>query len=91
MGCLLAIAGMMFPRAAIFFIWLLTGWFREAYNTAVWPLLGFIFMPFTTLAYMGAMLHGGQVSGWWLVLVIIAIVCDVSSWGESSQHSKQHV
>lgn len=70
------------------FIWLLTGWFKEAYNTVIWPFLGFIFMPFTTLAYMAAMFNnGGSVNGWWTVLVVVAAVLDISSWGGTSQHS----
>lgn len=82
MGCLLAIIGLAVPRVLIFFIWLLTGWIGHAYETRIWPILGFIFMPYTTLAYLAAMLNNNHaLSGLWLVLFIIAILADVGTWG----------
>ena len=45
------------------------------------PLLGFFFMPYTTLAYMAAILNGGGVYGSWLVLLVLAVLVDVSHWG----------
>ncbi len=77
MPCLLTLLALLAPRLVLFFIWLLTHWFSVAYHTIVWPLLGFFFMPYTTLAYMGAMLNGGLSLGW-LILLILAILVDVS-------------
>jgi hypothetical protein len=56
MGCLLPCLAVLMPRVVMFFIVLLTNWFALAYQTVLWPLLGFFFMPYTTLAYMAAML-----------------------------------
>jgi uncharacterized membrane protein YccC len=64
----------------MFFIWLITDWFGRAYETAIWPFLGFLFMPFTTLAYMAAMLNNNrQISGWWVVLIVVTVVLDLGS------------
>jgi hypothetical protein len=39
-------------------------------------------MPYTTLAYMAAMLRNNQtVSGGWLALVVLAALVDVGHWG----------
>ena len=82
MGCIIAIVALLAPRILMVFIWLLTGWFGQAYGTVVWPLLGFIFMPYATLAYMAAMLNNNHtLTGWWLALFIVAIVVDVGHWG----------
>ena len=54
MGCLLPFVAIFAPRLVMFFIFLLTNWFASAYQTVIWPLLGFLFMPYTTLAYMAA-------------------------------------
>ena len=83
MGCVLTIIALVAPRVLMVFIWLLTGWFGRAYETVIWPVLGFLFMPYTTLAYMAAMLNNeSSVSGGWLVLVIVAVVADIMHWGK---------
>ena len=80
MPCLMVVLALLLPRVVMFFIWLLTNWF-SVFNTWLWPLLGFIFMPYTTLAYMGAMLNAGGVTGLWLVLIVIAAIVDIGHWG----------
>jgi hypothetical protein len=80
--CCLAIVALLAPRVLMVFIWLLTHWFSQAYHTVIWPALGFLFMPYATLAYMAAMLNNNHVlGGWWLALFIAAIVVDVGHWG----------
>lgn len=86
MGCLLGCIALLMPRILMVFIYLLTDWFGRAYQTVIWPLLGFLFMPYTTLAYMAAMLNNDHVlSGWWMALFIVAILVDVGHWGGSGR------
>ena len=86
MGCVLAVIALLVPRVLMVFIYLLTDWFSRAYETVIWPLLGFIFMPYATLAYMAAMLNNNHsLSGWWLALFIAAIVVDAGHWGGSGR------
>lgn len=89
MGCVIAVIALLAPRVLMVFIWLLTNWFGRAYETVVWPVLGFIFMPYATLAYMAAMLNNNRaLTGWWLVLFIVAVVVDVLHWGGSTKAVK---
>lgn len=68
------------------FIWLLTNWFDRAYETVLWPVVGFFLMPYTTLAYMAAMLNNNySVRGGWLALVVVAVVVDIGHWGEGGR------
>lgn len=92
MPCLVILLAMLTPRLVMFFIWLLTDWFGRAYEFWLWPLLGFFFMPYTTLAYMGGMLHGSHsISGGWLVVLIIAIVVDLGHYGAGKREfRRQH-
>jgi len=81
-SCLLTLIALCVPRVLIFFIWLLTDWFSRGFETVVWPVLGFLFMPYTTLAYLAAMLRNDHsLSGWWVVLVVFAVLVDLSHWG----------
>jgi len=82
MGCIFAVVALAVPRVLMVFVFLLTDWFGRACENALWPILGFVFMPYTTLAYLGAMLYNSHtLSGGWLALFIIAIVVDAGHWG----------
>jgi hypothetical protein len=88
--CLLALIALFIPRIVMVFILLLTDWFSRAYDTFWWPFLGFIFMPLTTLAYMAAMINNDHsVSGGWIVLLIIAVLCDLGCVSGGSASKKK--
>jgi hypothetical protein len=82
MGCLLVLVALAVPRVLMLFVLLLTGWFGRAFETRLWPILGFAFMPYATLVYLGAMLgRNHTLSGGWLALFIVAILVDAGHWG----------
>jgi hypothetical protein len=86
MGCLLPLIALFVPRVTMVFIFLLTNWFAMAYHTVLWPFLGFLLMPYTTLAYMAAMLQNHhELSGGWIVLVVIAVFIDLGGQGRSAR------
>ncbi|MEX0655668.1 MAG: hypothetical protein WD534_04935 [Phycisphaeraceae bacterium] len=81
MPCLLALIAVFFPRIVIVLTFLFSDYLHRAYEGLLWPILGFIFMPFTTLAYAFAVNStGGHVSGLYLVVVVIAVLMDLGSW-----------
>ena len=79
MCCFLTSMVLLGPRAAIIVWWLLqpARW-DLAFNSFFWPLLGFIFAPWTTLMYV-AVFQGG-VKGFDWVWMALAIMADVASW-----------
>lgn len=82
MGCILAVFALAVPRILMFFIFLLTHWFGTAFESRIWPILGFLFMPYATLAYLAAMLNNNHtLAGGWLALFVAAIIVDVLHWG----------
>lgn len=92
MPCLLVILSIFFPRFVLLCIWLFTHAFSRAYQTWIWPVLGFFLMPFTTLTYLGAMEYNNHaVSGGWTVLMIVAIIADIGSSPKASSGSKQYL
>ena len=86
MPCLFVIFAVFFPRVVMIAIAIFTDWFSAAFNTMLWPVLGFLFMPYTTLAYMGAMLRNHHtVDGGWLVIVIVVVFVDLGGQGGSAR------
>ena len=82
MGCLLVFIALAVPRVLMFIAFLMTDWFGRAFETRLWPIAGFVFMPYTTLTYIAAMLNNNHaLTGGWLALFIAAIVVDVTHWG----------
>lgn len=77
MPCLVTLIALAFPRIAIVLVVIFSDFIGRAYDTVLWPLLGFLFLPLTTLAYAAAVNYHGSVSGLWAVLVIVAVLADL--------------
>ncbi|MFG0275147.1 MAG: hypothetical protein ACF8QF_08820 [Phycisphaerales bacterium] len=85
MPCLIALLALMAPRITIVLLVILSDYIGNAYSTILWPLLGFLFFPFTTLAYAFAINEAGSVAGFHLVLVVIAVLFDLGAMGGGGQ------
>ncbi len=80
-----------FPRVTIALLVIFGDYIGRAYDTFIWPFLGFFFMPYTVLAYAFAKNHHGGVDGIYLILVVIAVLVDLGVIGggaESARRSK---
>jgi Zn-dependent protease with chaperone function len=51
MPCLLLILLLAFPRIALALLFFFSNYLERAYHGLILPLLGFVFLPITTLAY----------------------------------------
>jgi hypothetical protein len=90
MPCLIPIFAVFFPRLLLILIAIFTHWFTQAFDSALWPILGFLFMPYTTLAYMAAMLNNNHTAnGGWLALIIIAALFDIGGQGGSARRKRR--
>jgi len=85
MPCLIVLFALFIPRVVLALIFLFSDYLARAYDTVLWPVLGFCFMPLTTLTYAFAINSNGSVSGIYLALVVIAAVIDLGSWGGSEK------
>ncbi len=79
MPCLFALLALAAPRLVVVLLWLFTGWFHGLFRSALWPVLGFIFLP-TTLLWYCAVQHwfGGHWGLWPVVGIVIALSIDIS-------------
>jgi len=84
MPCLVGCIAVGFPRLACFLVWFFGGhYFSRAFGSFLLPLLGFVFLPLTTLAFafgMNSLGEPGQMGplGW--LLVVIALAGDLGLW-----------
>lgn len=79
MPCLLVALAVALPRLLLAGLWLLTDWFDGLFDTALWPVLGFVFLP-TTLFWYTAVQHwfGGEWGLWPIVGLVVALAIDTS-------------
>jgi hypothetical protein len=84
-GCLVALAAFLSPRFAIFLIWLFTDRMDVAFNSFWWGFLGFIFLPWTTLAWAVVYAPVRGVTGFGWFIVIFAFVVDIMTHVGTSQ------
>jgi hypothetical protein len=77
------------PRLALALVFIFSNYLGRAYDSMLWPLLGFFFMPLTTLAYAWAMNTHGNVSGIYLVAVVIAVLMDLGLIGGSGASARR--
>jgi hypothetical protein len=80
-ACFLGLGGLFIPRFVLAFLWLFTNYLSRAFDSFLWPLLGFFFLPTTTLAWAWAQNTRGSVAGVHLVIVIIALLVDLGIIG----------
>jgi hypothetical protein len=81
MGCLLALLAAISPRLALVLVWILTNLVDRAFEGFLLPLLGLIFLPFTTLLYVLAYRPVVGVSGWGWFFVFLGLLFDLGSYG----------
>lgn len=81
MGCLIALLGLITPRVVLAVLWLFTNYLDRAFGSYFWPLLGFFFLPTTTIAYALAENEFDGVRGWGLAIVILGVAIDLGLLG----------
>ncbi len=78
MPCMLSLVAVLFPRITILVLWILTDWFSSVFSSMLWLVLGFIFMPLTTLWYSVVVnQYGGQWNAMTIAVMVLAVVFDI--------------
>ncbi|TMC68761.1 MAG: hypothetical protein E6J13_13515 [Chloroflexi bacterium] len=81
MCCVLGLLAFLGPRLVIFLLWVFTNYLNRAFDTFLWPLLGFLFLPWTTIAYAIAQNELGGVNGIGLLVVVLGLLGDIGVLG----------
>ena len=79
MCCFYTVLLLLGPRAAIIVWWLFdpVRW-QNTFNSFFWSLLGFLFLPWSTLMYV--LVAPGGVNGWDFFWLGLSLLADISSY-----------
>ena len=71
MPCFLAVLALFIPRVVIVLAWFFSNWFDAAFDSLLWPVLGFVFLP-TTLLWYSVVVN--VFDGVWSIVPVVGIV-----------------
>ena len=89
MPCLLVVLIVVFPRIVLVLMFLLSNYLQHAYHGLILPLVGFIFVPLTTLVYAWMVNTRQPLQGINLLILLVAIVVDLGGLGGGEYHRRR--
>ncbi|HUJ50573.1 MAG TPA: hypothetical protein VLW25_10250 [Bryobacteraceae bacterium] len=89
MACLLLIVVVAFPRIALVLLFFFSHYLERAYHGLLIPLIGFLFLPLTTLAYAWMVNTGMPTAGINLLILLVAVIIDVGGLGGGEYHRRR--
>lgn len=90
MACLVFILVLAFPRIALLLVFLFSHYLERAYHGLLLPLIGFFFLPLTTLVYAWMVNTGQPMRGVNLLILLVAVVIDLGGLGGGEYHRRSH-
>ena len=89
MCCLALTAGVLGPRLALLVWWIVDAdRVDAAFSSWIWPILGLLFLPWTTLAYLVVWSPIVGVDGWEWIVVALGFVLDVATYSSRAAASR---
>jgi hypothetical protein len=88
MPCFATIIALAAPRLLIAVLWMFTHWFRGVFDHAVWPILGFFFLPTTVLWY--SVVHNWLGGSWTIgpiIGLVVALLIDLAPMRRKSRRA----
>jgi len=90
MCCLFTTLVFLGPRFGILVWWLIQpGRFNAAFDTFIWPLLGALFLPWTTLMYL--VVFAGGVTGFDWIWLGLGVLADIASYGGGAYGNRDRI
>jgi hypothetical protein len=88
MPCLLLLLVLAFPRVVLVLMFLLSTYLTRAYHGLLLPILGFIFLPLTTIVYAWEVNSRYPIEGVYLLVLVIAVIIDVGGLSGGEWHRR---
>jgi hypothetical protein len=89
MPCLLVLVILAFPRVVLLLMYFLSNYLQRAYDGLLVPLLGFIFLPITTIVYAWMVNNHMAIAGINLIILIVAVLIDAGGLGSGEWHRRR--
>ena len=75
------------PRLILFLLFIITDYLGQAFDHVFWPLMGFLFMPWTTL-WCAYVYNSGDFTVWRILVLIICIFSDIGGSGNATSKNR---
>ena len=89
MPCLFVLVLLLFPRVVLVLMFLLSTYLQRAYHDLLLPILGFIFLPLTTIVYAWLVNSRLPLEGINLLFLVLAVVIDLGGLGGGEIHRRR--
>jgi len=80
-----------FPRVVLVLMFLMSNYLQRAYTGLLIPILGFIFLPLTTIVYAWLVNSHAPLEGLNLLYLIVAVIIDVGGLSGGEVHRRRRV
>jgi hypothetical protein len=81
MCCVLALLAFVGPRVVLFLLFLFSNYLQRAFDSFLLPFIGFLFLPWTTIAWAIAQNEFGGANGVGLLVIVLGFLGDVGVLG----------
>lgn len=88
MPCLLLLLILAFPRVVMVLMLLFSTYLQRAYHGLIIPILGFIFLPVTTVVYAWMVNSHIPLEGINAVILLVAVLIDAGGLGGGEWHRR---
>ncbi len=90
MGCIGLLIILLFPRITLALMWLFSNYLQRAFHGGLLvPLLGFLFLPLTTIVYAWEINSGMPTAGVNLLWLLLAVVIDLGGLGGGARRQSR--
>jgi hypothetical protein len=89
MPCLLVLLILAFPRIILLCMWFFTHMLDRAYSNLLIPVLGFLFLPITTIVYAWMVNEHLPLQGVNLIILVVAVLLDAGSHSGGSGYYRR--
>lgn len=91
MPCLFLLVLLLFPRVVLVLMFIFTNYLQRAYHDLLIPILGFIFLPITTIVYAWLVNTHLPIEGINVLYLILAVVIDIGGLGGGETYRRGRV
>ncbi len=88
MGCIFVLLLLAFPRVIMVLLFLTSTYLQRAYHGLLIPVLGFLFLPLTTLVYAWLVNNHMPLEGINVIFLLIAVIVDLGGMGGGEWHRR---